>query len=569
MAFRAARYLGIFSQISKTRYYYPSSLSSSSSSSFSTLELNSNNSSNCKQLEKNNTNLDERFVLNELSDLLSINLKQPINYNEEKQIQKEEEEDSSKRVGVVVIDEFLTPADKLRGVFLQKLNGKAAIESALTDIHVDLTLEIVGEVVNKGNLGGEAMVDFFNWAIKQPAMPRDLRSYKVILKALGRRKYFDYMEKIRREMIKEEIKLDFETLEVVMDSFVRARLVSKAVQLFENLEEFGLKRETDSLNVLLMCLCRRSHVGTASSVLNSKKGKIDFDRITFNVIIGAWSKLGRIHEVERFIREMVDDGLSPDCSTFSYLLEGLGRAGQIDDAVEVFRKMSENECMPDTATYNVMISNFVSVGKLDECMKYYRDMTAKNSSPDMNTYTILISAFLKSRRVADALELFDEMLDRGIHPNTGIITSFLEPLCSFGPPHAATMIYKKARKVGCEISLKAYKLLLMRLSRFGKCGMVLKVWDEMQSCGYSSDMEVYEYVVNGLCNIGQLENAVLVMEEALSKGFCPGKIIYSKLNNKLLNVNKVERAYRLFLKVKEARRSENARRYWRANGWHF
>ncbi|KAF5200573.1 Pentatricopeptide repeat-containing protein [Thalictrum thalictroides] len=483
------------------------------------------------------------------------------------QCEIEKDEDSSKRV--VVVDEFLTPAEKLRGVFLQKLNGKAVIESALTDTHVDLTLEVVGEVVNRGNLGGEAMVHFFNWAIKQPAILRDLKSYQVILKALGRRKYFDYMEGILRKMIKQEIKLDFETLEVVMDSFVRARLVSKAVQLFENLEEFGLKRETESLNVLLMCLCRRSHVGTASSVLNSKKGKIGFDRTTFNVIIAGWSKLGRIKEVERFIREMVDDGLSPDCSTFSYLLEGLGRAGQIDDAVEVFGKMSENECMPDTATYNVMISNFVSVGNLDECMKYYRDMTAKNSLPDMNTYTILISAFLKSRRVADALELFDEMLDRGIYPNTGTITSFLEPLCSFGPPHAATIIYKKARKVGCEISLKAYKLLLMRLSRFGKCGMVLKVWDEMQSCGYSSDMEVYEYVVNGLCNIGQLENAVLVMEEALSKGFCPGKIIYSKLNNKLLNLNKVERAYRLFLKVKEARKCENARRYWRATGWHF
>ncbi|EEF52882.1 pentatricopeptide repeat-containing protein, putative [Ricinus communis] len=192
-----------------------------------------------------------------------------------------------------------------------------------------------------------------------------------------------------------------------------------------------------------------------------------------------------------------------------------------------------------------------------------------NCDPDINTYTKLISAFIKGRKVADALEMLDEMLGRGIVPTTGDITSFIEPLCSFGPPHAAMMIYKKARKAGCKISLTAYKLLLMRLSRFGKCGMLLNIWDEMQENGYTSDMEVYEYVINGLCNIGQLENAVLVMEESLHKGFCPSRLIYSKLNNKLLASSKVERAYKLYLKVRDARSNENARRFWRANGWHF
>jgi pentatricopeptide repeat protein len=181
----------------------------------------------------------------------------------------------------------------------------------------------------------------------------------------------------------------------------------------------------------------------------------------------------------------------------------------------------------------------------------------------------MISGLIKASKVADALEMFDEMLDRGMVTKTGTVTSFIEPLCSFGPPHAAMVIYTKARKVGCKISLSAYKLLLMRLSRFGKCGMMLKIWDEMQESGYSSDMEVYEYLISGLCNIGQFENAVLVMEESMRKGFCPSRFICSKLNNKLLASNKVERAYRLFLKIKHARHSENARRCWRSNGWHF
>ena len=81
-------------------------------------------------------------------------------------------------------------------------------------------------------------------------------------------------------------------------------------------------------------------------------------------------------------------------------------------------------------------------------------LLSNNCDSNVITYTKLIATFLKAREVADALYLlFDEMLSRGLIPCTGTITSFLEPLRSYGPPHAAMVIYNKASKVGCRISL--------------------------------------------------------------------------------------------------------------------
>ncbi|XP_022737611.1 putative pentatricopeptide repeat-containing protein At5g43820 isoform X2 [Durio zibethinus] len=474
-----------------------------------------------------------------------------------------------KQIESRTVDEFLLPEEKLRGIFLQKLKGKTAIEHALSHVSVELSIDIIAKVINRGNLGGEAMVLFFNWAIKQPGISRDIHTYYIIIKALGRRKFFKFMIEILHDMVKEDLQLDLETLSIVMDSFVRVRQVHKALETFGNLEELGLKRDTESLNVLLQCLCRRAHVGAANSLFNAVGGKIKFTCVTYNIMMSGWSKLGRVSEMERILKAMIADGFTPDCSTFSYLIEGSGRAGRIDDAVEIFEQMKEKGCIPDTRVYNAMISNFISIGNFDECVKYYKGLLNSNSDPDLDTYTKLISAFLKARKVADALEIFEEMLVQGIVPTTGSLTSFIEPLCSYGPPHAAMMIYQKARRFGCKISLSAYKLLIMRLSRFGKCGMMLNLWEEMQESGHTSDMEVYENIINGLCNIGHLENAVLVMEEALHKGFFPSRLICSKLNNKLLASNEVEKAYKLFLKIKDARRNENAQRYWRANGWHF
>ncbi|THG07002.1 putative pentatricopeptide repeat-containing protein At5g43820 [Camellia sinensis] len=562
MAAQTQRITAYLSRFYTFRYnsHFLSSSNSLSQFSFSTCDSLSNSSNN-EPLENPptfHTITHESHILNELSHLL------PIPHNPSIQTQFANNQPEFRAV-----DGFLAPEDKLRGVFLQKLLGKSAIEHALSNTGVELSVHTVAKVVNRGNLGGEAMVMFFNWAIKQPMINKEIDSYHVILKALGRRKFFDFMVEILHDMKMEGITPVSDTLEIVMDSYVRARHVSKAIQFFGQLEEFGSKCDTESLNVLLLCLCRRSHVGLANSVLNKMKGKIPFNCMSYNLVICGWSKFGRISDIETVLRAMMEDGFDPDCLTFSYLLEGLGRADQIDDSVEIFKSMEERGCAPDAGVYNAMISNFISVGDFDESKRYYESMLSNNCKPNMDTYTTLITGFLKARKVADAIEMFDEMLSRGFIPMSGTVTSFIEPLCSYGPPHAALMIYKKARKVGCSVSLVAYKLLLMRLSRFGKCGMLLSIWDEMQKNGHSSDMEVYEYVISGLCNVGQLENAVLVMEESLRMGFCPSRLICSKLNNKLLSSYKVDMAYKLFLKIKAARCSENSRRLWRARGWHF
>lgn len=531
---------------------------------FSTLEIPLNYSSNqpSETHVKNPNNIDESCILNQLSDILPINrdplIFQPITGSL-----------PDKHLEIRAVDEFLAPEEKLRGIFLQKLRGKTAIRNALSSAGVEVNMDVFSKVVNRGNLSGEAMVMFFHWAIEQPNIADDICTYHIILKALGRRKFFMYMMAILNDMRAKEVNLNPETLFIVLDSYVRARRVSKAIKIFGELEEYGLKVNVETMNVLLQCLCQRSFVGTASSLFNRMKEKVQPDSKTYNIIIGGWSKFGRVSEVEKFLKVMVNDGVEHDCVTYSYILEGLGRAGRVDNAVKIFEYFEEKQTMLSTGVYNAMVFNFIAVGDIDEGLKYYKRMLSNNYEPNMDTYARLISAFLKVKRVSDAIELFDEMLARGIIPTAGTLTMFIEPLCGYGPPHAALMIYKKARKVGCRISLSAYKLLLMRLSRFGKCGMLLNIWEEMQESGYSCDMQAYEYVINGLCNTGQLETAVLVMEESLHKGFFPSKLICSKLNNKLLASNKVEIAYKLFLKLKNARVNENAQRYWRAKGWHF
>ncbi|VFQ85151.1 unnamed protein product [Cuscuta campestris] len=537
-------------------------------STYNTLDIPVIHLKNIPQPEaptQNDYQTSESHIQCQLSDLFPISL---ISFT--KNSNAFNPSDALKQSETKAFDYFLSPEDKFRGVFLQKLHGMPAIERALASVGVDPTLDLVAKVVNRGNLGGEAMVTFFGWAIKQKSIAKDVNAYNVVLRALGRRKFFTHMMALFERMRAEGLVPTSSTMSIVFNSFIRAGQISKAIRLFGKSDDYGLKCDAKALNSLLQSLCTRSHVDAASSLLVKMKERVPFDLTTYNIVIGGWARFGRVSEVERTLKKMLEDGFAPDHVTYAYVLECLGRAGQIHAAIEIFEGLDEKGCIQHAEVYNAMISNFLSVSHIDEGLKYYKKMRTTCCEPNVETYVRLISSFLKARRVADAIEMFDEMVSRGILPSTGTITSFLEPLCSYGPPHAALVIYKKAREAGCIISFNAYKLLLMRISRFGKCGTLLNIWNEMQESGYSSDVQVYEYVINGLCNAGQLENAVLVMEEALChRGFYPSKLICSKLNNKLLASNKTETAYKLSLKIKTARCCENAQRYWRAKGWHF
>ncbi|XP_019056671.1 PREDICTED: putative pentatricopeptide repeat-containing protein At5g43820 [Tarenaya hassleriana] len=249
MATPIRRFLGFHLSSGPMRYDLPHLSSLFSLYRFSTMDLRSAFSE--REESSNHTILDERYVLGELSNLLPISCKTSIATTLEK--------DSSSRnqVAIRAADAFLSPEDKLRGVFLQNLRGRTAVEKALTDVDINLSIDIVANVVNKGNLSGEEMVTFFNWAIREHGISKDVDICNVILRALGRRKFFSHTMDLLRRMAFEGVNPNLQSLTIVMDYFIRANYVQRALKLFEECEEFGVQCDTELLNKLLRCLCER------------------------------------------------------------------------------------------------------------------------------------------------------------------------------------------------------------------------------------------------------------------------------------------------------------------------
>uniref|UniRef100_A0A0E0NDJ4 Pentacotripeptide-repeat region of PRORP domain-containing protein n=1 Tax=Oryza rufipogon TaxID=4529 RepID=A0A0E0NDJ4_ORYRU len=243
---------------------------------------------------------------------------------------------------------LLSPADRLRGVFLLKPPGRAALHRALSSTGIDaaaaLSPEVLSGVVSHGNFSGAATVDFFDWAIANSKLPPSVDTCNIVIRALGRRKFFAFFEPALEIMRKNGVSPDISTLEIIIDSLIAARHVNTAIQLI-NTDHFGLGvwqtcQRKEIFTVLINCLCRRSHVGLASSLLQASRGEtIDLDNHMYNEVIGGWARFGRVDKVEHFWETMLEDGLVPDQVSYCHLIEALGRANRAEEALQVFEKM--------------------------------------------------------------------------------------------------------------------------------------------------------------------------------------------------------------------------------------
>nr|POE98760.1 pentatricopeptide repeat-containing protein, mitochondrial [Quercus suber] len=62
---------------------------------------------------------------------------------------------------------------------------------------------------------------------------------------------------------------------------------------------------------------------------------------TYAVLVNAWCSIGRLREVQDFLKEMSRKGLNPPVRDRDLLMEGLLNAGHLEAAKDMARKMAK------------------------------------------------------------------------------------------------------------------------------------------------------------------------------------------------------------------------------------
>ncbi|CAL4968402.1 unnamed protein product [Urochloa decumbens] len=317
------------------------------------------------------------------------------------------------------------------------------------------------------------------------------------------------------------------TVDAVAKSIRRlaaARRWKDAIVLFDRLEDMGLERNTETMNVLLDALCKEKKVELAREVFVVLSPHIAPDAYTFNIFVHGWCSVRRIDEAMWTIEEMKKKGFPPTVITYTAVLEAYCKQRKFRRAYDLLDSMSSQGCHPNVITYTMIMTSLAKCERFEEALSVSDRMRSSGCEPDTLFYNSLINLLGKAGHLFEASQVFRlEMPRNGVPRNLVTYNTMISILCQYGRDDDALDLLKEMEAQSCKPDLHTYQpLLRLFLSRRGRGDAVDRLLSELvNKSGLGLDLDTYTLLIHGLCRVAETEWAYRLYDQMVGSEIVP------------------------------------------------
>ncbi|XVE58543.1 hypothetical protein DITRI_Ditri04bG0177700 [Diplodiscus trichospermus] len=340
---------------------------------------------------------------------------------------------------------------------------------------------------------------FFVWSGQQETYRHTANSYHLMMKIFAECEEFKAMWRLVDEMIENGLPTTARTFNIVICTCGEAGLAKKVVERFIKLKTFNYRPFKHSYNAILHTLLVVDQYKLIEWVYQQMLAEgFAPDILTYNILMYAKYRLGKLEQFHRLLDEMARCGFSPDFHTYSILLhvlgkgdkplaalnllnhmkevglhpgvhhfttliDGLSRAGNMDASKYFFDEMIKNGCMPDVVCYTVIITGFIMARELEKAQKMFHEMIANGQLPNVFTYNSMIRGYCMAQKFEEACFMLKEMEARGCNPNFLVYSTLVSHLRNAGRLSDAREVMKNLVEKG------QYVHLLSKINRYRRC----------------------------------------------------------------------------------------------------
>ncbi|KAF1002154.1 pentatricopeptide repeat-containing protein At1g55630-like [Apium graveolens] len=310
---------------------------------------------------------------------------------------------------------------------------------------------------------------FFMWAGKQENFSHTVNSYHLMMKIFADSEEYKAMWRLVDEMIEKGLPTTARTFNIVICTCGQAGLARKTVERFVKLKSFSYRPFKHSFNAILYSLLTVKQYKLIEWVYQQMliEGH-DPDTLTYNVLMVAKYRLGKLEQFHRLLEEMGRNGFSPDSHTFNILLHVLGKGDKPLAALNLLNHMKEVGIEASVLHFTTLIDGLSRAGNLDACKYFFTEMTKYGCSPDVVCYTVIITGFIVAGELETAQEYFTEMIVKGQVPNVFTYNSMIRGLCMAGMFKEACLMLEDMESRGCNPNFLVYNTLVSYLRNAGK-----------------------------------------------------------------------------------------------------
>ncbi|KAL5710974.1 hypothetical protein ACHQM5_021476 [Ranunculus cassubicifolius] len=275
------------------------------------------------------------------------------------------------------------------------------------------------------------------------------------------------------------------TDEPYLSSLIRyygaARMYTKALNLYNQMEQLGTPRSSLSFNALLFAFIKSKRYRDVVKVFDEMPLKNGFspDNFSYRYLIEARCGLGEIELALLILKEMEEKDVEVCTIPYCVILNALYIKGDNEVVERVWKEMIEKGCLPDVVAYNVRIAH-TEKGKPEEILALMEEMRVRGLEPDITSYNYLFACYSKKGMVEEAWKVYEDLGKNGCVPNGGTYRSLVVHLCKIKDFDKAYEVFKESAQKNKTQSYDVLKKLVDGLVKSSKRKEAMELIDTMR-----------------------------------------------------------------------------------------
>lgn len=417
-------------------------------------------------------------------------------------------------------------ASQIKSSLLKARNG--SVQNLVQSLGVDcpaiqLTSNIVDSLLFKLGDDWKSALGLFQWAQSRDNYKHTAYACSRIIDLLGKMRQLDQMWDLLPDMHCRGLL----TVEIFAKSIRRlagARRWKDAIMLFDKLDDMGLERNTETMNVLLDALCKEKKIEVARQVFLVLSPPIQPDAYTFNIFVHGWCSARKIDEAKWTIDEMKSRGFPPSVITYTALLEAYCKQEKFRMAYEVLDSMCSEGCHPNVITYTMIMTSLAKCNMFEDALSISHRMKSSGCKPDTLYYNSLINLLGKAGHLSEASQVFKvEMPMNGVPHSLATYNTMISIFCQKNRDEDALNVLKEMEAQSCKPDIQTYRpLLRLFLNRRGQHGTIRNLLDEfVNKHSLGLDVDTYSLLIHGLYRVGETDWAYQLFEEMVGSEIGP------------------------------------------------
>jgi pentatricopeptide repeat protein len=417
--------------------------------------------------------------------------------------------------------EFEADVDEIGRVLRSRFASPEAIVIAMDCCPVRVSARLVDKILCKFGNDWVAAFGFFMWAGTQEGYCHCADSYDLMVDILGKFKQFDLMFGLISQMHEVGGMVSLTTMTKVMRRLCGASRWSDAIDVFHQMNRFGVAKDTKAMNVLLDALCKERSVKRARGAFQELMGTIPPDEGSFNTLVHGWCKARRLKEARDTMAEMEQHGFSPSVITYTSMIEAYCMEKDFQTVDNILDEMRTKGCPPNIVTYTILMHALGKAGRTREALNTFAKVQEGGCAPDTSFYNSLMYILGRAGRLQDAVFVFKEMCGTGIPPNLTTFNTLISAACDHSQAENALKLLVQMEEHSCKPDIKTYTPLLKLCCRRQWVKTLLFLICHMFRKDITPDFSTYTLLVSWLCLNGRIAQSCLFLEEMVLKGFAP------------------------------------------------